>query len=243
MDELTLSKKTIKQLLQGDFRESGSVLGFHEVRQTKKQQVQIVRVLELDAEKVSLFWENETESEATSLKRIHPEGLFELKIPPRPKLKPYRLKISYKNGNVHIRFDPYYFSTQLTEYDQLLFAEGNHHRIYHRVSYKNNSGLIEALSMINTGYFNRDKPHLYNDLYNSLVFEDKYMLLEDFASYDECRQKVINTWKDQNTWTRMSILNTAGSGKFSSDRTIAEYAKDIWGLEAVTVELQGKKVR
>lgn len=112
-----------------------------------------------------------------------------------------------------------------------------------RVSYQNNPGLREALSMINTGYFNRDKPHLYNDLYNSLVFEDKYMLLEDFASYDECRQKVINTWKDQNTWTRMSILNTAGSGKFSSDRTIAEYAKDIWGLEAVTVELQGKKVR
>ncbi|MCH2267525.1 MAG: glycogen/starch/alpha-glucan family phosphorylase, partial [SAR324 cluster bacterium] len=112
-----------------------------------------------------------------------------------------------------------------------------------RVSYQNNPGLIEALSMINTGYFNRDKPHLYNDLYNSLVFEDKYMLLEDFASYDECRQKVMNTWKDQNTWTRMSILNTAGSGKFSSDRTIAEYAKDIWGLEAVTVELQGKKVR
>ena len=112
-----------------------------------------------------------------------------------------------------------------------------------RVSYQNNPGLIEALSMINTGYFNRDRPHLYNDLYNSLVFEDKYMLLEDFASYDECRQKVMNTWKDQNTWTRMSILNTAGSGKFSSDRTIAEYAKDIWGLEAITVELQGKKVR
>ena len=69
------------------------------------------------------------------------------------------------------------------------------------------------------------------------------MLLEDFASYDECRQKVMNTWKDQNTWTRMSILNTAGSGKFYSDRTIAEYAKDIWGPEAVTIELQGKKVR
>ena len=103
-----------------------------------------------------------------------------------------------------------------------------------KVSYQNSAGLIEALSMINTGYFNRDKPHLYNDLYNSLVFEDKYMLLEDFASYDECRQKVMNTWKDQNTWTRMSILNTAGSGKFSSDHTIAEFAKDIWGLDDVT---------
>ena len=97
--------------------------------------------------------------------------------------------------------------------------------------------------MINNGYFNREKPHLYNDLYNSLVFEDKYMLLEDFASYVECQQSVMKTWEDKENWTRMSILNTAGAGKFSSDRTIAEYAKDIWGIEAVTVELQGKKNR
>ena len=112
-----------------------------------------------------------------------------------------------------------------------------------RVSYQHNPGLREALSMINTGYFNRDKPHLYNDLYNSLVFEDKYMLLEDFASYVECQQRVIKTWQEPEKWTRMSILNTAASGKFSSDRTIAEYAKDIWELEPVKVELPGKKVR
>lgn len=111
-----------------------------------------------------------------------------------------------------------------------------------RVSYQNNPELREVLSMINTGYFNRDKPHLYNDLYNSLVFEDKYMLLEDFASYVECQQRVMKTWGDTEKWTKMSILNTAASGKFSSDRTIAEYAKDIWELEPVTVELQGKKV-
>ena len=112
-----------------------------------------------------------------------------------------------------------------------------------RVPYQNNPGLREALSMINTGYFNRDKPHLYNNLYNSLVFEDKYMLLEDFTSYVECQQRVMKTWEDQEKWTRMSILNTAASGKFSSDRTIDEYARDIWKLEPVTVELQGKKVR
>ena len=112
-----------------------------------------------------------------------------------------------------------------------------------RVSYQNNPELREVLSMINTGYFNRDKPHLYNDLYNSLVFDDKYMLLEDFASYVECQQRVIKTWQDPEKWTRMSILNTAASGKFSSDRTIAEYARDIWKLKPVTVELPGKKVR
>ena len=112
-----------------------------------------------------------------------------------------------------------------------------------RVSYQNNPGLREVLSMINTGYFNRDKPHLYNDIYNSLVFKDKYMLLEDFASYVECQQRVMKTWQDPEKWTRMSILNTAAAGKFSSDRTIAEYARDIWKLEPVKVELQGKKVR
>ena len=68
------------------------------------------------------------------------------------------------------------------------------------------------------------------------------MLLEDFASYVECQQRVMKTWADTEKWTKMSILNTAASGKFSSDRTIAEYAKDIWELEPVTVELQGKKV-
>jgi|TARA_B110000881_G_scaffold70704_1_gene61285 starch phosphorylase len=112
-----------------------------------------------------------------------------------------------------------------------------------RVSYQNNPGLREVLSMINTGYFNRDKPHLYNDIYNSLVFKDKYMLLEDFTSYVECQQRVMKTWEDPEKWTRMSILNTAAAGKFSSDRTIAEYARDIWKLEPVKVELQGKKVR
>ena len=112
-----------------------------------------------------------------------------------------------------------------------------------RVSYQNNPGLREVLSMINTGYFNRDKPHLYNDIYNSLVFKDKYMLLEDFTSYVECQQRVMKTWQDPEKWTRMSILNTAAAGKFSSDRTIAEYARDIWKLEPVKVELQGKKVR
>ncbi len=98
---------------------------------------------------------------------------------------------------------------------KILNKSGYNPRIY----FQNNRGLREALSMINTGYFNKENPNLYNDLYNSLVFEDKYMLLQDFTSYDECRQRVIDTWQDQKTWTRMSIMNTASAGKFSSDRT------------------------
>ena len=133
MTEVTLSKETIKQLLKGDTHEPRSVLGFHEAHYRNKQLVWIVRVFEPDAEKVSLFWENETEREATPLKRIHQEGLFELRIQPRIELKPYQLKIIYKDGNEHIRHDPYYFSTQITEYDQFLFSEGNHHRFYFKL--------------------------------------------------------------------------------------------------------------
>ena len=133
MTELTLSKETIKQLLQGDMHEPRSVLGFHEARKRNKQRVWIVRVLEPEAKKVSLFWEDETERKPKPLKQIHQEGLFELRIQPRTELKPYRLIIIYKDGNEHIRHDPYYFSTQLTEYDQFLFAEGNHHRFYQKL--------------------------------------------------------------------------------------------------------------
>ena len=133
MTELTLSKETIKQLLQGDMHEPRSVLGFHEARKRNKQRVWIVRVLEPEAKKVSLFWEDETEKKPQPLKQIHQEGLFELRIQPRTELKPYRLIIIYKDGNEHIRHDPYYFSTQLTEYDQFLFAEGNHHRFYQKL--------------------------------------------------------------------------------------------------------------
>ena len=120
---------------------------------------------------------------------------------------------------------------------KILNKSGYNPRIY----FQNNRGLREALSMINTGYFNKENPNLYNDLYNSLVFEDKYMLLQDFTSYDECRQRVIDTWQDQKSWTKISILNTAAAGKFSSDRTIDEYAKDVWRIKAVPVELHGKK--
>ena len=133
MSELTLSIATIENLLHGDYHEPRSVLGFHELSKRNRQRVWIVRVLEPDATKVSLFWEGQTEAESTPLKRIHAGGLFELKIPPRPELKPYRLKIIYKDGNTHIRHDPFYFSPQFTEFDQFLFGQGNHHRLYHKL--------------------------------------------------------------------------------------------------------------
>ena len=62
---------------------------------------------------------------------------------------------------------------------------------------------------------------------------DYFLVGKDFPSYIECQEKVDEAYRDQKLWTRMSILNTAGSHKFSSDRTIHEYAKDIWGISPV----------
>ncbi|MBF0350339.1 MAG: glycogen/starch/alpha-glucan phosphorylase [SAR324 cluster bacterium] len=120
-----------------------------------------------------------------------------------------------------------------------LQAQGYNPRVY----YQAHEELQKALEMINTGYFNRNDPHLYNDIYNSLVFDDQYLLLADYASYIACQEKVSETYSDQAKWTRMSILNTANMGKFSSDRTIDEYAKDIWDVKPVKIRPVGQKIR
>ena len=112
-----------------------------------------------------------------------------------------------------------------------------------RVYYQNILALREVLEMINTGYFNREAPHLYNDIYNTLVYDDTYLLLADYSSYLACQEQVSQAYLDQTNWTRMSILNTANMGKFSTDRTIAEYAKDIWNIEPVTIKPVDHKIR
>ena len=103
-----------------------------------------------------------------------------------------------------------------------------------RIHFQANRELREALSMINTGYFNRDDPQLYNDIHNSLIYDDQYMLCADFAAYTLCQQRVGEAYLDQERWTSMSIMNTAHTGKFSSDRTIQEYAEQIWQIKPVT---------
>jgi starch phosphorylase len=65
-------------------------------------------------------------------------------------------------------------------------------------------------------------------LVDSLLWDDKYMVLADFQSYVDCQSAVSQAYLDTENWARMSILNVARSGKFSSDRSIAEYARDIW---------------
>jgi starch phosphorylase len=97
--------------------------------------------------------------------------------------------------------------------------------------------LAEALELVRCGFFSRGDTELFRPLLDSLLYHDPYFVLADFASYAECQQLAADTYQDVERWTRMSILNTARSGKFSSDRTIREYCRDIWKTPAVPVKL------
>jgi starch phosphorylase len=100
--------------------------------------------------------------------------------------------------------------------------------------YNRSPDLKKALDMIADGSFSPATPDLFKPLVESLLDHgDSYMVLADFASYQACQNEVGRLYLDQTEWTRRCILNTAGMGKFSSDRTIAEYARDIWNVKPV----------
>jgi starch phosphorylase len=75
-------------------------------------------------------------------------------------------------------------------------------------------------------------------VFDSLMGEDRYLVLADFAAYAACQRRVSEVFLDGERWARMAILNVARMGKFSSDRTIAEYAEKIWGVRPVATTLE-----
>lgn len=80
-------------------------------------------------------------------------------------------------------------------------------------------------------------PGEFKNLYNALLYNnDEFFVLKDFASYAAAHARVDELYRDQNNWSRMSVVNIAHSGRFSSDRTIAEYATGIWQIEPITIE-------
>ena len=103
--------------------------------------------------------------------------------------------------------------------------------------YQANSQLRDVIDLIRSGFFSRGDTELFRPLVDGLLYHDPYMLLADFQSYVDCQTKVAETYRDTERWTRMSILNTARSGKFSSDRTIREYCSDIWHVEPVPIQV------
>ncbi|WP_260971581.1 glycogen/starch/alpha-glucan phosphorylase [Mycolicibacterium llatzerense] len=98
-----------------------------------------------------------------------------------------------------------------------------------------NGELATALDLIGNGTFSHGDTEVFRPIVDNLRFDDPFLVCADFASYLECQDRVSAAWQDTGAWTRMSILNTARSGKFSSDRAIAEYCDDIWDVSALTV--------
>ncbi len=103
--------------------------------------------------------------------------------------------------------------------------------------YNGNQALRDVIDLIRSGFFSRGDSELFRPLIDGLLYHDPYLLLADFQSYIDCQAKVSEAYRDTERWTRMSILNTARSGKFSSDRTIREYCTDIWHVDAVPINL------
>jgi starch phosphorylase len=106
-----------------------------------------------------------------------------------------------------------------------------------RAIYDANPKLREVLDALVSGEFSRGDRSLFEPLVNSLLNGDEYMLLADYQSYIDCQDRVSEAYKNQEEWTRMSILNVARIGKFSSDRSIRDYCADIWKTWPVKIQL------
>ncbi len=99
-----------------------------------------------------------------------------------------------------------------------------------------NQNVRRVLTQLINGTYSEDT-ELFRDLYDSLTKEDVYFTLKDFDSYAEAQRRVDEAYRNEEGWARMAMMNTACAGKFSSDRTIEEYVKDIWKLKKVSVDL------
>ncbi len=103
--------------------------------------------------------------------------------------------------------------------------------------YESNEHLREVLDSLTSGELSHGDKGLFQPLFNSLLTTDDYMLLADYQSYVDCQDTVSQAYTNQDAWTRMSILNVARIGKFSSDRSIRDYCSDIWKTWPVTIEI------
>jgi glycogen phosphorylase len=106
-----------------------------------------------------------------------------------------------------------------------------------RLVYESNANLHEVIDSLTSGEFSRGDRTLFEPLVNSLLTRDEYMLLADYQPYIDCQDAVSLAYINQKQWTRMSILNVARIGKFSSDRTIRDYCADIWKTWPVGIQL------
>jgi len=128
------------------------------------------------------------------------------------------------------------FGLQVEEVEALMRSGYNpYDRYFH------DENLRAIVDWIGSSYFTPENPHVLMPLKESLLDGgDPFLVLEDFAAYVEAQNRVDQAYRDADRWTRMAILNTARVGKFSSDRTIRQYAEEIWNLKAAPVPVNGK---
>jgi starch phosphorylase len=107
--------------------------------------------------------------------------------------------------------------------------------------YENDPELRAVVDLIRDGFFSRGDIERFRPLTDSLLNWDTYMLFADFRPYVDAQTRVSRAYADESHWARMSILNVARSGFFSSDRTISEYARDIWRVPSVPIRLLSQR--
>ena len=103
--------------------------------------------------------------------------------------------------------------------------------------YQQNETLRDAIDLINSGLFSNGDGTLFRPLTDHLLNNDPFLVCADFQDYVDCQEQVNQAYKDHGQWSRMSILNVARCGRFSSDRAIHEYNADIWRASPVPVEM------
>ncbi len=109
--------------------------------------------------------------------------------------------------------------------------------------FNNDQDIRRVLMQLINGFYSPDNPELFRDIYDSLLNTnssdraDTYFILKDFRSYADAQDRVNEAYKDSNAWARLAMLQTASCGKFSSDRTIEDYVRDIWHLKKVTLNV------
>jgi starch phosphorylase len=106
--------------------------------------------------------------------------------------------------------------------------------------YNSDPSLKRVLDMIRSGFFSPGEPELFRPIVDSLLYNDQYLVCADFKAYAQCQTRVDRAYGDPARWARMSIVNSASVGKFSSDRTIAQYAEEIWGVRPVPIVIPEK---
>jgi starch phosphorylase len=104
-----------------------------------------------------------------------------------------------------------------------------------RDCYDSSPELREAIDQIRSGFFSPQQPNLFEPLINVLLYQDPYMLFADYEDYVNCQEKVGQAYLNTENWTRMSILNVARIGYFSSDRSVRDYCDRIWKVQPVPI--------